>query len=77
MRQRVKPMRAASLTRSPRHPVGRFLGDAIVRVPSAHGRSRSHPGLFPDADVLHLPRAGHFDLLNHPRVHEALRSWLA
>lgn len=68
---------SATLTRSPEHPVGRFLGDAMVRVPSAHGRSRSHPGLFPDADVLHLPGADHFDLLNHPRVHEALRGWLA
>jgi hypothetical protein len=71
---------SATLTRSPRHPVGRFAGDMLVRVPSAYGRSPksgpSHPGLFPDADLLHLPKAGHFDLLNHPAVHEALRSWL-
>jgi pimeloyl-ACP methyl ester carboxylesterase len=68
---------SATLTRSPRHPVGHLLGDLLVRQPSAYGRSRRHPGLFPDADELHLPRAGHFDLLNHPRVHEALRDWLA
>lgn len=68
---------SATLTRSPHHPVGRFLGDLFVRQPSAYGRSTQHPGLFPGADVLHLPGAGHFDLLNHPRVHDALREWLA
>ena len=70
---------SATLTRSPRHPVGRFLGDLLVRQPSAYGRSpvAQGPGLFPGADELHLPRAGHFDLLNHPGVHAALRDWLA
>ncbi len=72
---------SATLTRSPRHPVGRFLGDVFVRQPSAYGRSpgqsQGHHGLFPGADELHLPRAGHFDLLNHPAVHGALRDWLA
>jgi hypothetical protein len=68
---------SATLSTSPRHPVGRFLGDLLVRQPSAYGRSRHHPGLFPGADELHLPRAGHFDLLNHPAVHDALREWLA
>jgi hypothetical protein len=68
---------SATLTGSPRHPVGRFLGDLLVRQPSAYGRSRRHPGLFPGADELHLPRAGHFDLLNHPAVHAALAEWLA
>lgn len=66
----------ATLTDSPRHPVGRFLGDLLVRVPSASGRGRLVT-LFPDAEVLHLPGAGHFALLNDPRVHDALREWLA
>jgi hypothetical protein len=39
--------------------------------------SRTRPELFPAADRLHLPGSGHFHLLNHPRVHEALREWLA
>ena len=67
---------SATLSRSPRHPVGWALGDLLVRQPSAYGASRRHPGLFPGADRLHLPRAGHFDLLNHPDVHRALREWL-
>ena len=42
---------SATLTRSPRHPVGRCLGDLLVRQPSAYGaspgRSQGHHGLFP------------------------------
>jgi pimeloyl-ACP methyl ester carboxylesterase len=68
---------AATLTASPGHPVGRFVGDCLVRVPSAYGRDRYGVELFPGADVLHLGRTGHFGLLNHPRVHRALREWLA
>jgi hypothetical protein len=67
---------AATLTRSTRHPLGAFAGDLLVRPPSAYGRSRGR-ALFPDADVLHLPRAHHFDLLNDARVEEALVHWLA
>jgi len=67
---------AATLTRSARHPLGAFAGDLLVRPPSAYGRGRGR-ALFPDADVLHLPRAHHFDLLNDARVEEALVHWLA
>lgn len=68
---------SATLTRDPGHPAGRVLGDLLVRVPSASGRARGGRRLFPDADLLHLPSSDHFDLLNHPRVHEALARWLA
>ena len=68
---------SATLTSSPRHPVGHVVGDLLVRVPSAYGRDRYGAELFPGADVLHVGRAGHFDLLNHPRVERALRDWLA
>jgi len=64
---------AATLGRSQRHP----LGDLLVRVPSATGRSGRRRALFPDAEVLHLPSTGHFGLLNHPDVHTALKRWLA
>jgi hypothetical protein len=67
---------AATLTRSARHPLGAFAGDLLVRQPSAYGRGRGR-ALFPDADVLHVPRAHHFDLLNDARVEEALVQWLA
>ncbi len=67
---------AATVTASPRHPVGAWFGDGLVRPPSAYGRGAG-TDLFPDAEVLHVPKAGHFDLLNHPRIGDALRGWLA
>lgn len=63
---------AATITTKPRHPVGHVIGDWLVRVESAYGAD-----LFPGATRLHLGRTDHFGLLNHPRVHEALREWLA
>jgi hypothetical protein len=68
---------AATLTARTRHPVGHVVGDLLVRVPSAYGRDRYGAELFPGADVLHVGRADHFDLLNHPRIHRALQDWLA
>ena len=68
---------SATVTASPRHPVGHVVGDLLVRVPSAYGRDRYGAELFPGAEVLHVGRADHFDLLNHPRVEQALRDWLA
>ena len=68
---------AATLTSSPRHPVGHVVGDLLVRVPSAYGRDRWGGELFPGADVLHVGRTDHFGLLNHPEVQRALRGWLA
>jgi pimeloyl-ACP methyl ester carboxylesterase len=66
---------------SPRLPLGRFFGDLLVRRRSAHGVKkaglRRTVHLFPDADVLHVPRANHFSLLNHPDVDRAMRRWLA
>jgi len=68
---------SATLTRDPRHPVARVLGDCLVLVPSASGRSRTRRLAFRDEDGLHIGGASHFALLRHPRVYEQLRSWLA
>ena len=38
---------AATVTTSPRHPVGAVVGDLLVRVPSAYGRDRGGAELFP------------------------------
>lgn len=67
---------AATLAGSHRHPVSEVLGDMLVRYPSAVGRPRRGQEMFPGADVLHLPSAGHFDLLNHPEVYAAMKKWL-
>ncbi len=67
---------SATLKASPKHPVSGFLGDVLVRQPSAYGRDRRGCDLFPGAEVLHI-HGGHFDLLNHEAISTALRSWLA
>lgn len=66
---------AGTLTRSPRHPLAETVGDLLVPYSSALGRSRRGE-MFPGADVLHVPRASHFDLLNHDDVRTALHAWL-
>lgn len=68
---------SATLTRSPRHPVARAIGDLLVTPRSATGRDGRGTELFPGAEVLHLARTDHFGLLNHPDVHAALARWLA
>jgi hypothetical protein len=80
-RRSARPIRyhlvAGSLTASPRHPVALAIGDLLVQPRSALGAPRGAAAYFPDADVVHLPRAGHFDLLNHEVVHQHLCEWLA
>jgi pimeloyl-ACP methyl ester carboxylesterase len=68
---------AATVTRSAEHPVGRLIGDWLVLQPSASGRSRARRIPFREEHGMHLGGATHFALLNHPRVYEQLRYWLA
>jgi pimeloyl-ACP methyl ester carboxylesterase len=68
---------AATLTRSPRHPLAATVGDLLVPYRSAAGLLPNGEEIFPGADVLHVPAADHFDLLNHDQVYAALRGWLA
>ncbi|WP_141012693.1 esterase/lipase family protein [Nocardioides sambongensis] len=67
---------SATLSRSPRSPVGHVLGDLLVRPGSAVGRAPGGRTLFPDADLLHVGGTDHFGLLNHPEVLRALERWL-
>jgi triacylglycerol lipase len=66
---------AASLTRNPSHPMGQILGDALVRQPSASGRSRGRRVSFHFGEV--LGGLGHLELQHHPKVYELLRGWLS
>jgi pimeloyl-ACP methyl ester carboxylesterase len=68
---------SATITRSPRHPLGRILGDTLVLVPSATGRGRTRRIPFDAKYGHHVSPAHHFALLNHPEVYERLRDWLA
>jgi pimeloyl-ACP methyl ester carboxylesterase len=65
---------SATITRSERHPLGRLLGDALVLVPSASGRSRSRRIAFQEGR--HVGPAHHLALLNHREVYEHVRGWL-
>ena len=67
---------AATVTRSPKHPLGRMIGDMLVLSPSASGRSRTRRIGFRDEDGFHLGGANHFALLNHPKVYAQLHDWL-
>jgi pimeloyl-ACP methyl ester carboxylesterase len=66
---------SATITRSERHPLGRLLGDTLVLVPSASGRSRSRRIAFQEGR--HVGSAHHLALLNHPDVYEHLHGWLS
>jgi hypothetical protein len=59
-------------------PVGRLVGDLLVRMPSASGRGRGKGRRIPfEVDNGHeLPGLTHFDLLNHPAVYEQIRTWI-
>ena len=68
---------AATITVEPGHPVGRLVGDWLVLLPSASGRSRARVVGFRDEDGAHVGGTHHLALLNHPAVYERLREWLA
>ncbi|MET8874684.1 alpha/beta fold hydrolase [Nocardia sp. NPDC004604] len=67
----------ATVTHSPRHPLGRFFGDGLVLAASGSGRNRARRIGFDDSNGLHIAGANHFTLLNHDTVYAALVRWLA
>src|SRR4051812_26387680 len=67
----------ATITRSPRHPLGRLIGDYLVLQSSGSGRSRTRRIAFEEEYGHHVGGAHHFALLNHPAVYDKLRVWLA
>ncbi|ALG84599.1 lipase family alpha/beta hydrolase [Gordonia phthalatica] len=68
---------SATVTRSPRNPVGRVVGDGLVLYSSARGEQRARRIGFDPSNGLHLGRAHHFTLLHDPAVAEKLAAWLA
>ncbi|MGI8845071.1 MAG: esterase/lipase family protein [Thermoleophilaceae bacterium] len=68
----------ATLTRDSRHPLGHVIGDLFVLYPSSAGVSPSGRRIAFEVDNSHhLGGLNHFHLLNHPRVYEQMRTWLA
>jgi hypothetical protein len=69
---------AATLARSPDHPLARIVGDLLVLTPSAHGlQGRRRVIAFADDSCRHVGGHDHFDLLNSPALDDLLRTWLS
>jgi len=68
---------SATITSRDGDPIGRLLGDLLVLQPSASGRSRSRRIPFEAEYGMHLGRANHIALLNHPAVSDKLCGWLS
>ncbi len=68
----------ATVARKPDSPIGDLVGDLLVRPHSALGDTGDERRLpYEHENVCRLTGLHHFDLLNHPKVYEQLRSWLA
>ena len=66
---------SATLTRDPEHPLGRLIGDLLVRVPSSAG-----PKIAKSSFAVETSRFGgvmHHQLQNHPAVYAVVRDALA
>jgi pimeloyl-ACP methyl ester carboxylesterase len=68
-----------TLTEKERHLLTLLLGDALVPVASASGRSRDEGGAlgFPAANVKVFPGVGHRRLAHDRRVYRQIRAWCA
>lgn len=67
----------ATVTHDRNHPVGRAVGDLLVRYSSAAGSDGQRRIPFDVEHGAHVGGVNHFDLLDHPAVYEHLRDWLA
>jgi pimeloyl-ACP methyl ester carboxylesterase len=68
---------AATVTRDPRHPLGRFAGDTLVREDSASGRHSKGRSIAFDPEYLSvIGGTTHLSLLNHPVAYDLIRRWL-
>jgi pimeloyl-ACP methyl ester carboxylesterase len=67
---------AATLTRDPRHPLGRLAGDVLVREDSATGRHKTRAIAFDPELLSVVGGTSHLRLLNHPAVYDLIRRWL-
>jgi PGAP1-like protein len=68
---------AATLTADASHPLGRVVGDLLVRQPSAWaGGQHAHEHCFDLDRSRSIGPLSHFGLLNHPAVYEQIRRWV-
>lgn len=65
------------LTQHPAHPAALLLGDALVRKPSALGKSRRKEHFLEFSEGRHreFPATGHMKLTHCPEVYGQIRKW--
>ncbi|MCP3982207.1 MAG: alpha/beta hydrolase [bacterium] len=68
---------AATISRDPDHPIGRWLGDLLVRLPSASGEAHEPARRIRFSNGAVLSGMNHVRTAYHPEVYEALRDLLA
>lgn len=66
---------AGVVTSTPSRPLGRLVGDLVVRTGSATGTGRQRQ--VESTDVIVLNGRRHTDLLHDPAAHEHIRHWLS
>lgn len=62
---------SATVTADPEHPLGRLVGDLLVRVESASGPRSTHDAF--TIEATHHGGVLHHELQNHPAVYERIR----
>jgi pimeloyl-ACP methyl ester carboxylesterase len=68
---------AATISKDPEHPVGKLLGDLLVRLPSASGEVGDMTRRIPFSSGKVFPGMNHIHLANHPDIYEVLRDFLS
>ena len=68
---------AATITKDPLHPVGRLLGDLLVRVPSASGQAKSATRSIHFTSGKVFPGMDHGHIINHPEIYRVLKDVLS
>ncbi len=67
---------AATISKDATHPIGRLLGDLLVRLPSAAGKTRKRARRIPFSSGRVFAGMSHIHIVNHPDVYTALRGFL-
>ncbi len=67
---------AATVTADPKHPMGLFIGDIMVRVPSAAGHTTDPARRIPFRSGLVFTGMDHLHMANHPDVYKVIREFI-
>lgn len=68
---------AATISKDPQHPLGRLLGDLLVRLPSASGEATDATRRIPFSSGRVFPGMNHMNIANHPDIYEVLREFFS